>query len=262
MANPPTHVRRQRGAVRIQQDQVPSIVQGVPGLIIGVAFSHYPGAVAECSAHLAEQFGVTLGRNLYATVENARDAGASDSDVKAAIIGGMAKLQPSPQLSLLAKTPWKAVLSFTIDDSFERKMKQEGDRRPGRPMLTVLSDLGQMPTPRTFPVYKLLGSLAKEDFVFTTPAYLKRRKQWRHAIKGFIDRVKGSPVLCLGMSDQQEVLLDLLADFSEPSYGPSSVLFLADDPIAENREISELLLPRIRHFVVAASFEYNPADQA
>ena len=245
--------KRQRGIARIPLDKVPTILHGVPGLIIGPAFSHYPGVIRECADAIASKFGVATSGNLFATVELAHDTGANDNDIKSAISGHITKVQPSPQLSLLAKTPWKAVLSFTLDDNFERKMQQEADRRPARPLLTVLNDLGQTPVPRTFPVYKMLGSAAREDFAFSTATYLKRKKQWRHAIKGFIDRVKGSPVLCLGMADQQSALLDLLADFSEPSSSPPSVIFLVDDPIADNREISDLLQPRTRHLVVSAT---------
>lgn len=64
--------KRQRGIARIPLDKVPTILHGVPGLIIGPAFSHYPGVIRECADAIASKFGVATSGNLFATVELVR----------------------------------------------------------------------------------------------------------------------------------------------------------------------------------------------
>lgn len=241
------------GVSRVSEEKIPMLLQGIPGLLLGPAFVYYPGVFRDLIAALSSKFGVPGTGDVFSTADAVRDAGVAETSLRFFLRDFMNAQSPSPQLSLLAKVSWKAVLSFSMDNAFELKMQQEADRRPGRQSFMSLTQLTQPPMPRTVPGYKMLGSLVRDDFTLLSTDYLKRRKEWRYALKTFIDRVKGSPVLCLGMSEQPQVLLDLLAEMAEPALSPSALLFLADDPLAGNRRITELLQPRAKHLLVDAT---------
>ena len=189
--------------------------------------------------------------NFLLTADTAIEKGTSESSVKQWVNEVIGIQKKSAFLSLVTKVRWAAIISATLDLHFEDGFRQETDRHPNWHPVTILSDLTTSPPPRTVPVFKLLGVPTREDFAFSTVSYLDRRATWRHAVKGFADSVKGNPVLCLGMSDAVWALTDLIAEMiGERSSLPSSLLFLADDPVCGNTQIHKLLNRRSRILTV------------
>jgi hypothetical protein len=160
------------------------------------------------------------------------------------VIGAQRK---SSLLAHITKNRWSAVLCAALDGHFEDAFQQEADRHATWQPVTVLGDLTTIPPPRTVPVFKLLGVAARDNFAVSTVSYLDRRAEWRHAVKGFADLVKGNPVLCIGMGDVTWVLTDLIVEMiGERSAMPSSFLFLSDDPVCSNAKVLQLLNRRTR----------------
>ncbi len=85
-------------------------------------------------------------------------------------------------------------------------------------------------------MYKLLGRVDRDNFAYSGMHYrMKRAGWWRVAVKEFADRVKGSPILCVGMSECPWVVDDLLAEmYAQPSCAPYCLLLLGEDPLLEN----------------------------
>jgi hypothetical protein len=235
----------------IRANEIEMILRGRIGLISGPELSLGPNVYTELSARLAREYGVADLSNFLETAEACLEGTTTEEALRDTIRGFLDGHRSMPELELLAKVRWSAVLSASLDIHLENRLQRAADRRvvSGRP-ITVLDATSQIavPPPRTVPVYKLLGNSAKEAFVLSSVQYrLQRTGWWRTAVRGFADRVKGTAVLCVGMSDCTWLLEDLLAELvGQPTTAPSHLLLLSDDPLRNNPRIERLLRPRTR----------------
>ncbi len=150
-------------------------------------------------------------------------------------------LTPLAQLRELAKPSWRAILSTTLDTTFELALRRRLDKSPAGRSVTAISDFGAPVPPRTVPMFYLLGSIDRPDFVISSNDYRVRRASWRQATQGFADEVRGHPVLCVGFEETTWLLLDLLAEFVfDPKSRPGPILLLADDPVLRDQALVDL----------------------
>src|SRR5271157_2379935 len=235
----------------IRANEIETILRGRIGLITGPELSLGPRVYTELSGRLAREYGVTDLSNFLETAEVCLEGGAKEEALRDTVRGFLDNHRPMPELELLAKVRWSAILSASLDIHLENRLQRAADRRvvAGR-AITILDATSQIavPPPRTVPVYKLLGNSAKDAFVFSSVQYrLQRTGWWRIAVRGFADHVKGAAVLCIGMSDCAWLLEDLLAELvGQPTTAPSHLLLLWDDPLRNNPRIERLLRPRTR----------------
>jgi hypothetical protein len=152
----------------------------------------------------------------------------------------------SPYLTTLAKPNWKSVLSLTLDTHLESRIQMEIDRKAARKPLTTITDLTAPVPPRCTPSFKLLGSLTEISFVLFEDEYLSSRAMWRTALESFCDALAGSPAICIGVDGDVEAFLDLVSDMlAAPKSRPSSLVFMNDCPMLQNRTLIRLLEKRI-----------------
>ncbi len=231
----------------IKADEVGMLLRGRMGLILGPGISKFPGSFDDLSTWLAQQGEIEPGESYIETCDALLDAGVDEANLKEWIRERVGGQKRSALLSHLAKAKWSAVLSVSLDSDFEDRFRQEGSKRAAWPNITILPDPLISPPPGTIPVFKLLGLAARDDFVYSSAAYIAKRATWRHAVKGFADHTSGNPVLCLGMSDCPAVLFDLIGEMlGDHSAMPSCLLLLSDDPLCGNSRLAQLLKRRGR----------------
>jgi hypothetical protein len=206
------------------------ILRGSVGLIIGPAQTLHPNWAKPLADELKSAFGVeSAGTYLDAGSMAVQKSNTSDS-VRSAIRRAVTSQSASPQLSSLVKVRWSALLSCSLDMNFEMKLQEQADNRPGRRSVSVISDLTMALPPRDVPAFKLLGSVQRDDFPVTVPQYLLQKNKWRRAVPAFADRVRGNPILCLGMSGLDALLLELLGEMlADRNSAPQSLVLLAGE---------------------------------
>jgi hypothetical protein len=236
---------------KISSSNLAALINGPLGLIIGPSVSTYPG----CSADLIKSLsllGDCVGANRYTEAgQKLQEQGISELKLIEALRLAVGKQERSAVLSHLSKARWCAVFSASLDSFLEELHNSQVSSRIGCQPMTALTDMLMPPPPGTIPCYKLLGNINRDDFVINEVTYLKKRRQWREAVRVFSDKVKGNSVLCIGMSDCPWVLEDLLAELlGEASTTPASLLLLADDPISNNSKISQLFKETGRLYII------------
>src|SRR5581483_8483954 len=231
----------------IAANEVGELLRGRMGLIVGPSVTCYPGILNDLSAHLAEQGKASVKGTFLDAADALLDNGISDSQVIEWVQSFLGKQSASAVISHLAKARWASVLSGSLDSHLEDALQTESSRRPTRQNVTVLNDPLTPPPPRTIPIFKLLGTSARDSFAFSTVTYLQRRSTWRHAVRGFADLVKGNPVLCVGMEACPWLLLDLAGELlGEKTSAPKALLFLASDPLCSSPKLKQLFRQRVR----------------
>ncbi len=237
----------------ISIDQFAKLLLGGPGLILGPLQSLSSGSYLELQNHIVDQCGGT-GQSFFELGSKAISAGKSEEEIRKLAHDFIAKQQRNPSINAIAKTRWNAVVSFCIDTNFETKFRSEMDRPSRNRTVIVLDDFSRPIPPRGIPVFKALGSLYREDFPVTTAGFVRQRSQWRRIVPCFAEHVRASPVVCLGMLGLEEILLDFFGEMlADRSTAPSHVIFLADDPLSNNRSIAELLRGRTNMATVNGS---------
>jgi hypothetical protein len=208
----------------------------------------------DVSSALAARFGLEKDRSYLETGELALQAGHSPGAVRSTIVEIYKTKEIAAVVGHLTKIRWNGVISTSLDMAFEDRLRQECDRHPVRHEICVLSEPVDSIPPRSVPVFKLLGSLDRDNFVCSQADYFQRRATWRGAIRMFVDMVRDAPVICLGMADSPDVLTDLLVELiGNPIPPPKYLLLLTDDPLATNQTLVRLVASKIRIVTVNAS---------
>ena len=226
----------------IQPDEIGRLARGRMGLILGPGLSLYPGSLSDLSKELATQHQVPQGPTYLKTADAALEKGIEATAIRETIRSFVAAQKPSTLLTQLCKAKWAAVLSAALDTYFDERLRQEYSRRVVAPAVTTVADLATVPPPRSLPVFRLLGVAGRENLAYSTTSYIKQRIAWRRCLGTFSDCVKGNPVLCLGMADCPDIMLDLLAELVGTPHGtPRAILLLTEDPLCQNTHLQQIL---------------------
>jgi len=241
-------------ATRLNAGDLERILRNRPGLLLGPEYTIGRRALAALGDHLAQTFNVAAGDTYCATVDSALDSGNSDEAVRKEIRGYIDRCAPKAQIDRLARIRWTAVISACLDGLFDQAFQGVTERHPMAQPVTILSDPALALPPRHVPVVKLIGSTYREDFVASTVHYATRRSAWQRAVRIVIDRLRGAPLICLGMAECAWVLSDLLGVMvADSSTTPSALIFVDSDPLAEDPNVRRFLTGRSR-LVLAPSF--------
>lgn len=219
--------------------------RGRLGLILGPAVSTAnDGFFSGLSKRLADLASIEPKGAYHETGENAVASGIAHSTLLGSIEAFTTEQRPHPALSQLARAPWTAVLSCSLDHFFETKLQKEFEARPLRRDVSIISGPTEIARPSTIPVYKLLGSAQRRDAVATTADFLRRSAAWHEIAREFVDAVKASPTLCVGLADAPWFVDQLLGHlFSVRSTHPARLVFLANDPILAHPRLLQLIPP-------------------
>jgi hypothetical protein len=217
------------------QEALP-LVRRRMGLIVGPSATVTPNFLSGLNEALAKRFlpGTPAKASFVETGEAVLDARVPEPDARAFIREHCAKQKASASLSALAEVRWTAILSFSLDNELENRLQEKANERPTDQPVSVVDDLLDTPPPRSLPSFKLLGSLLRDDFVWSRAAYLQRRARWRAVVRLFADRNRDAPVVCLGLSECDWLLYDLLSEFTAQATSlPRAFLALETDPLSQ-----------------------------
>jgi hypothetical protein len=140
----------------------------------------------------------------------------------------------NPQLELLIKANWTAVVSLCSDAYARDKL---GDFLRSKPIHWEVSTVavpGETLSITKIPYYALLGDIAdKRDayrLAVTTAQYLKRTRAWSEMLRSLPDVVKGDPIVFIGTSSivprVRDFINELLRLFPRV---PRRLIFLSSD---------------------------------
>lgn len=213
------------------------------GLIIGPSASVNPSFLPDLNKHLRRELKVeTATPNFLETGDTFVLAGGSERTVREAIRTFTDSQKPSPALSHLAEARFNAVLSLCLDRHLETALQEHANKNPGLPNVAAINDLRTLAPTKSLPVFKLLGSAARDDFACSRPSYIERRSVWRTVIRTFADLNRGAPVLCLGVSECDWTFFDLLGEMrGDPIALPNPLLMLDTEPVARIASTERLL---------------------
>ncbi len=239
---------------RIGADALESLLRRPMGLIIGPGITLGAGCLADLARDLASHFSVTGPTHLLATCDAIVAKGTKSHEIRERVRSRLKQGRAAGSVSVLAKSRWSAVLSACYGSFFEHEHQTWCDRAPTRAPVTTIDDLRQPIPPRSVPVYKLLGSAHRDDFVVTSNDYRIRQQSWQRVLKDFCGFVQGAPVLCIGLAECPWVVLDLLASMVyDTNLTPGSLLVLSDDPLVGNEQVRELADKGVRVLRVDAT---------
>ena len=229
----------------MNEEQLRAIARTHVGLIVGPAVTtSEPDVLLKLRDALAAAFGVSPTGTYRDTAEAAVAAGAELSRVRATIRSATQRAAASPGVRTLARVRWSAVLSLASDKHLEDALVARSAAALHGRDVSVISNLFDEAPPHTVPVFKLLGAYDRDDFVATPSDLLRRTPLWAKPVRAFLDAVKASPILCLGLADS-DLAFEILSGhlFAGPSHRPARLVFLADDPILQNPRLSSLIPP-------------------
>ena len=259
-----------QGITVLDADSLGSLDLRRAGLVLGYSMADEPGLYQSLAEELSEAFSVPTESGYLETADAVIETGTTEEQVRAQIRKTIGDSAASHYWDELAKGHYGAALLTVLDRRFEEALRAEAARRAARQQPTVIDNLSQEPPPRTVPVFKLLGSADREEFASSRPSYLARRASWRGRIRTFSHRVKGRPVIIVGMRDAEWLLLDILSElFGEQSFSPSQLLFHKTDVDSSLGKIERMLSARGRVSVVdcpygemASALLVQPAEAA
>jgi hypothetical protein len=202
----------------IDAQDLGAILRRGMGLIVGPSYTA-PGFLAALDKALRENFstGMQEGEPYYRAVDRIlNEAKFDDSDairstVTESIRAAASTSHAKQACQRLAGFPWSAVISLGVETAFDDAFKQANTRSPvSRPVMT-LDHVGPDVPPRSIPIYHLLGAATAESFVVDSADYRTRQGYWEALLRDFVDKVRADPILCVGLLESGEVLLDLVA---------------------------------------------------
>jgi|GEM_PF-5271827 len=201
------------GAAQIMPlDDADILLQGHVGLICGPAISRPSAAFSTVASSIVEKFGGTEGAGYLRNGQEAIRLGAKVDDLKAHIRDVVLSAPLFDNIKRVANVKWSAVMSLSLDSSFEAELRRVSETRPSGMTITEVIKFPLVLPQKTTPIFKLLGTVDVFDFAHSETSYATRRATWRHALLAFSDRLKGSPVICLGLGDCGSMLFDVLAE--------------------------------------------------
>ncbi len=238
---------------QISREDVEKLLTGRLGLLFGAQLTRSHDVWEQITQHLAKKHTVDAPRDFFDVGNQILSKGVPVNDLAAEIRSILSALPLNPSAQKIAKVRWAAALSTTLDTSFESEFQAANRRRPNGPKVAVLSDLPQVVPPRQIPVFKLLGSIDRDDFALSEASYAIRRARWPAALKDFIDLVKDKPVLCLGMRGLN-ILLDVVAGLTaSATITPTWFLFLQEEAATLNASVISIASHRSRIGVINAT---------
>lgn len=169
------------------------------------------------------------------------------------------QLSAPPNLALLERLaigPWCAVISLARNDCFDNLMRKYYNKLPGSWNIEEIVKLRNVPLAnRKVPFIKLLGTTrGTNKYVENYRDYLSRRRKFQNVFRCISDRLKGNPIVFVGIREQSTIAVDVLNEILEilPGNGRAQPIILFEEElnkhntvichIAEDCNISQLPL--------------------
>jgi hypothetical protein len=240
-----------------------------PAIVVGPGLTTYPTVQNDCLEKLRRDFPTI---QVDSSVHDVYDFAERLAEVVplerirslVATFLGSAK---NPQLEKIVRARWTAVISLTGDDHFRSALRTHLDSKPLSWTVTNVAKPGGAIPPRTIPLFQPLGDpLALEPdlrLVVTKSEYLERRRYWRELFRTLPDFVRGDPLVFAGTSAIVDVVVDCLNEMlALGGTVPRRLIFLAEDPAAQNPRLTSLVRGHCDiHIVPCSIVEFCSAIQ-
>ena len=215
------------------------------GLVLGPGAVYGTGVLRSLSQQLADSFAVPIRDRFDQVGDEVLSRGISEELLRKEVHRFITSRTPVQTYHNLTSVGWTAVLSCCLDTVFDDGFRSASERRLMSHEVNVVTDFSKAVAPRTVPVFKLLGSVVRNDGVISTDTYSLKRATWLPVPRALVELTRGAPILCLGMSDCPWVLWDLLGMMgAQATSSLSSLVLLADDPLAKDHTLRRLLHDR------------------
>ena len=226
-------------------DQVAPLFRTRVGLVLGPGAVYGTGVLRSLSQQLADSFAVPIRDRFDQVGDEVLSRGISEELLRKEVHRFITSRTPIQTYHNLTSVGWTAVLSCCLDTVFDDDLRSASERRLMSHEVNVVTDFSKAVPPRTVPVFKLLGSVVRNDGVISTDTDSLKRATWLPVPRALVELTRGAPVLCLGMSDCPWVLWDLLGMMgAQATSSLSSLVLLADDPLAKDHTLRRLLHDR------------------
>ena len=226
----------------IQPSELPIVLRGRPGLIIGSAATLNNSDFETFVRKLTSHFSIEVNAPFRSICNSVLVDPSSEEPLRQFIKTNYSEIGKSPSIETFGKANWSAVLSLCVDRYFETALQSAAHASPARDDISTVVALDKVIPPHTVPVYKLLSTIDQPDMPLSFAQYKKRKSKWRTAIANFADRVRGRAVVCLGLDELESDFEDLLAEtLAHPSSRLSRLLFIGNNEVANIRNIQEIL---------------------
>jgi len=226
----------------IQPSELPAILRGRPGLIIGPAATLSISETDSFVDKLKKAFGIEGNFSFLSACNSILQAPNSEEPLREHIKDKFVEISKNPSVETLGKANWSAVLSLSVDRYFEASLQVAALASPSRDDITTVLALDKVIPPHTVPVYKLLSTIDQPDMPLSVAQYKRRKAKWRTAIANFADRIRGRAVVCIGINGYETEFEDLLAEtLASQACRFSKLLFVGSNDIPNVRNIHEIL---------------------
>lgn len=194
----------------------------------------------------------------YADQLIASDTAPEDALRKLAITYFNEPLVRNPQLELLLKANWTAVVSLSSDAHARDKLKDFLGSKPIHWDVSTVAAPGETLSIAKIPYYALMGDIAdrreSHRLAVTSAQYLKRTRVWAEMLKTLPDIVKSDPIVFIGTSGIVARVRDFINELLRlyPRV-PRRLIFLADDPAAQDAVLRNLVADTFQLQTVAGT---------
>lgn len=184
---------------------------------------------------------------------------APESDLRKLALGFFSEtLVRNPQLELLMKANWTAVVSLSSDGHARDKLRDFLGSKPVHWDVSTVAAAGETLSIAKIPYYALMGDIADRReahrLAITSAQYLKRTRIWSEMLRSLPDVVKSDPLVFIGTSSIVSRVRDFINELLRlhPKV-PRRLIFLADDPAADDPILRNLVADTLHLEVVTGT---------
>jgi hypothetical protein len=135
-----------------------TLLLGHVGLVCGPSISRPKASFPGLASIITQRFGTTPGVSYFAAGEEAIRKGAKADDIKAAISTAIAGAPIFDNIKRIAAVRWSAVMSLSLDPSFENELRRAFEARPSGLLVTAVEKFPTVLPLKTMPFFRLLAA--------------------------------------------------------------------------------------------------------
>jgi hypothetical protein len=225
-------------------------IQRGPALVLGPGMTSSGGREAELLRILRQAFPDVEGGDRYGSYLDYADAviataAASEGKVRKEIEAFFeSQLARNPQLGVMVKANWTAVIALCSDNYFWQELRDFIYKKPTNWTLSTVASSNDTISQTTIPYYALLGDIQDKRethrLAISRSQYLKRTRTWTEVLGSLPDIIKADPLVFLGTDNIVERVCDLMNElFKLAPRIPKRLIFLAGDHTAADHCVQE-----------------------
>ena len=232
-------------SIQLTLDEFMETLNSDPGLIFGPSITTKHNTYSKLWAECASIHGYGADKNFPGYLNTMRSEGSDVIKILNSYSEQLKYLEPTVELQYLAKVPWCLCISLTQDMLLENTIRMHLDSTPTSRSITVVDNRRVMVRGPSIPCYKLLGNCQNSEkgssLAVLDSEVLLRQESWLYILSSFMEYLRESPLICLGVDDVISQLMLLFSKFaSQQKPLPSRIIFLESDNLTSNQTLIEI----------------------